>query len=73
MVVVLLAAGLILIGVSSTPALDIAGIVLAGTAMVFGVAAIFYEVGASEDRERAETEKRRRRTTGGDADRGGGR
>jgi 1,4-dihydroxy-2-naphthoate octaprenyltransferase len=59
-VAALIVVGLVLIGVSDATAVDIAGIVLVGTGLVLAVAAIFYEVGASEDRERAETERRRR-------------
>jgi hypothetical protein len=54
------AAGLILIAVSDATAIDIAGIVLVGIALVGAVAAVFYEVGASEDRERAAAERERR-------------
>ena len=66
-VVVTAAVGLVLIAVSDAMAVDIAGIVLVGVALVVAVAAVFYEVGASEDRERAETEAERRRGPGGSA------
>jgi hypothetical protein len=59
-VIVPLVAGCVLIAVSDATAVDIAGIVLVGIALVVAVAAVFYEVGASEDRERAETERKRR-------------
>ena len=59
-VIVVGAVGLVLIGVSDATAIDIAGIVLVGTALVAAVAAVFYEVGASEDRERAAAERERR-------------
>jgi 1,4-dihydroxy-2-naphthoate octaprenyltransferase len=59
-VVATLVAGCVLIGVSDATAVDIAGIVLVGIALVVAVAAVFYEVGASEDRERAESERKRR-------------
>ena len=59
-VIVVGAVGLVLIGVSDATAIDIAGIVLVGTALVGAVAAVFYEVGASEDRERAAAERERR-------------
>jgi len=60
-VVALVAVGLLLIAVSDSEAVDIAGIVLSGTGLVVAVAAVFYEVGASEDRERAAAERERRR------------
>lgn len=60
-VIALIVVGLILIQVSNAVAVDIAGIVLAGTGLVVAVAAVFYEVGASEDRERAAAERERRR------------
>jgi uncharacterized membrane protein YccC len=59
-VIVALVAGCVLIAVSDATAVDIAGILLVGIALVVAVAAVFYEVGASEDRERAETERKRR-------------
>jgi hypothetical protein len=59
-VIVTLATGSILIEVSDATAVDIAGILLVGVALVVAVAAVFYEVGASEDRERAEAERKRR-------------
>jgi hypothetical protein len=59
-VIVALVAGCVLIAVSDATAVDIAGILLVGVALVVAVAAVFYEVGASEDRERAETERKRR-------------
>jgi hypothetical protein len=60
-VVALIVVGLILIEVSDAIAVDIAGIVFAGTGLVVAVSAVFYEVGASEDRDRAEAERERRR------------
>jgi len=60
-VVALVLVGLILIAVSDSEAVDIVGIVLSGTGLVVAVAAVFYEVGASEDRERAAAERERRR------------
>jgi hypothetical protein len=59
-VIAVLVIGCVLIGVSDATAVDIAGIVLVGIALVAAVAAVFYEVGASEDRERAEAERKRR-------------
>jgi uncharacterized membrane protein YccC len=59
-VIAALAAGCVLIAVSNATAVDIAGILLVGIALVVAVAAVFYEVGASEDRERAEAERKRR-------------
>ncbi len=59
-VIAILVAGSVLIAVSDATAVDIAGIVLVGVALVGAVAAVFYEVGASEDRERAEAERNRR-------------
>jgi hypothetical protein len=53
--------GCVLIGVSDATAVDVAGIALVGIALVVAVAAVFYEVGASEDRERAAAERERRR------------
>jgi uncharacterized protein (DUF362 family) len=52
--------GCVLIAASDATAVDIAGIVLVGIALVVAVAAVFYEVGASEDRERAEAQRKRR-------------
>lgn len=63
-VIVTLVAGSILVAASSATAVDIAGIVLVGVALVGAVAAVFYEVGASEDRERAATERDRERRGG---------
>jgi hypothetical protein len=45
-------AGLLLLVLGEATAVDVAGIVLLGTALVVAVSAVFYEVGASEDRER---------------------
>ena len=59
-VIAALVAGCVLIAVSDATAVDIAGILLVGIALVVAVAAVFYEVGASEDRERAEAERKRR-------------
>jgi len=59
-VIAALVAGCVLIAVSDATAVDIAGILLVGIALVVAVAAMFYEVGASEDRERAEAERKRR-------------
>jgi hypothetical protein len=44
--------GAVLVLLSDATALDVAGIVLLGVALVGAVSAVFYEVGASEDRER---------------------
>lgn len=52
--------GCVLVVASDATAVDIAGIVLLGVAVVGAVAAVFYEVGASEDRERAASERARR-------------
>ncbi len=64
-VVVAGAAGLALIGLSDAVAVQIVGIVLLGGALVLAVSAIFYEVGASEDRDRAAEEAERERRRGG--------
>jgi membrane protein implicated in regulation of membrane protease activity len=45
-------AGFSLLVLSEATPLDVAGIVLLGVALVVAVSAVFYEVGASEDRER---------------------
>jgi hypothetical protein len=45
-------AGFLLLVLSEATPLDVAGIVLLGAALVLAVSAVFYEVGASEDRER---------------------
>jgi hypothetical protein len=55
------AVGCLLVAISDAIAVDIAGIILVGIALVGAVAAVFYEVGASEDRERAAAERERRR------------
>lgn len=52
-------AGGVLVLASSATAVDVAGIALLGIALVVAVAAVFYEIGASEDRERAATERER--------------
>jgi hypothetical protein len=57
--------GVLLVALSDAAAVDIAGIVLFGVALVVAVAAVFYEIGASEDRDRAATEEARRRRGGG--------
>jgi hypothetical protein len=44
--------GFLLLVLGEATALDVAGIVVLGTALVVAVSAVFYEVGASEDRER---------------------
>jgi hypothetical protein len=59
-VVAVVTIGSLLTAVSDAVAVDIAGIVLVGVGLVGAVAAIFYEVGASEDRERAAAERDRR-------------
>ena len=59
-VISVLVTGCVLIVASDATAVDIAGIVLVGIALVVAVAAVFYEVGASEDRERAEAQRKRR-------------
>jgi hypothetical protein len=45
--------GAVLVLASSATAVDVAGIALLGIALVVAVAAVFYEIGASEDRDRA--------------------
>jgi hypothetical protein len=45
-------AGFLLLVFGEATPLDVAGIVLLGAALVLAVSAVFYEVGASEDRER---------------------
>jgi hypothetical protein len=57
-VLVVAAAGVLLVALSSSTAVDVAGIVALGVALVGAVAAVFYEIGASEDRAR-EAERRR--------------
>ncbi len=59
-VISVLVTGCVLIAASDATAVDIAGIVLVGIALVVAVAAVFYEVGASEDRERAVAQRMRR-------------
>ena len=58
-------AGGVLVLASGATALDVAGIVLLGVALVVAVAAVFYEVGASEDRERADAAAARGRRRDG--------
>ena len=58
-VVAALVVGGILIGVKAGTAVTAAGIVIMGLALVGATAAVFAEVGFSEDRERAEAERRR--------------
>ena len=45
--------GAVLVLASAATAVDVAGITLLGIALVVAVAAVFYEIGASEDRDRA--------------------
>ena len=52
-------AGTVLVVASDATAVDVAGIVLLGVALVVAVAAVFYEIGASEDRDRAAAERAR--------------
>jgi hypothetical protein len=61
-VVVVLAAivvGAILFAIKAGTAATAAGIVIMGLAFVAATAFVFMEIGFSEDRERAETERRR--------------
>jgi hypothetical protein len=51
--------GSVLVIASDATAVDVAGIVLVGLALVGAVAAVFYEIGASEDRDRAAAERAR--------------
>jgi hypothetical protein len=50
--------GAVLVVASDAEAVDVAGIVLLGVALVGAVSAVFLEIGLSEDRERAERERR---------------
>jgi hypothetical protein len=57
-------AGGVLVIASDATAVDVAGITLLGIALVGAVSAVFYEIGASEDRDRAATERARDRAAG---------
>ena len=52
-------AAAVLIAVDGSDLVTFLGIALAGTAFVLVLAAVFYAIGRSEDRERAEREGRR--------------